>query len=237
MRPMTTLLLATRNSHKGREIRSILGDEFDCLTLYDFPGAPNAVEDADSFAGNATRKAVHLAEWLSRGQPSSPTPPGRMVDYILADDSGLEVDALNGAPGVHSARFAAIDSDGSQNSSDAANNEKLLHLLAKVPAEKRGARFRCVIAVTPASPTVKPSSSPVCYASELELQTELFQGACEGRVDFRPRGQGGFGYDPLFIPDGYEVSFAELGEGVKNTLSHRAKALAKVRQHLLAVRS
>ena len=232
---MTTLLLATRNGHKGQEIRSILGDEFEYLSLNDFPGAPNVVEDADSFTGNATRKAVQLAEWLSRHEPSPPKPPDRRVTHILADDSGLEVDALNGAPGVHSARFAAIDSAGSQNSPDAANNEELLRLLANVPAGKRGARFRCVIAVVPVSPPVRQNSSPVCYANELELQTELFQGTCEGRIDFRPRGEGGFGYDPLFIPDGYDVSFAELGEGVKNSLSHRGKALAKVRQHLLAV--
>jgi XTP/dITP diphosphohydrolase len=232
---MMTLLLATRNSHKGQEIRSILGDEFDYLTLNDFPGAPLVVEDADSFAGNATRKAVQLAEWLSRGQPPPPKPRGRMVAHILADDSGLEVDALKGAPGVYSARFAAIDSDGLQNSPDEANNEKLLHLLANVPAEKRGARFRCVIAVTPVSPAVEENSSPVCYAHELELQTELFQGTCEGRIDFRAHGQGGFGYDPLFIPEDHAVSFAELGDEAKNRLSHRAKALAKVRQHLLAV--
>jgi len=233
---MTTLLLSTRNGHKEQEIRSILGNEFDYLTLNDFPGAPHVVEDADSFAGNATRKAVQLAEWLVRGHPSPPRPRGRRAACILADDSGLEVDALKGAPGVHSARFAAIDSEGSQNSPDAANTEKLLHLLANVPAGKRGARFRCVIAVTPVPLTVSRNSSPVCYANELELQTELFTGTCEGRIDFHPRGQDGFGYDPLFIPDGYEVSFAELGDGVKNQLSHRAKALAKVRQHLLAIR-
>jgi XTP/dITP diphosphohydrolase len=233
---MTTLLLATRNGHKVQEIRSILGDEFDYLTLNEYPGAPHAVEDADSFAGNATRKAVQLAGWLSRRQPATPKPPSCQVAYILADDSGLEVDALKGAPGVHSARFDAIDSAGSHNSPDAANNRKLLRLLEEVPAGQRGARFRCVIAVTPVPPPVEENSSPVCYANEVELQTELFTGTCEGRIDFHPGGQGGFGYDPLFIPDGYDVSFAELGEDVKNKLSHRAKALAKVRQYLLAVR-
>jgi XTP/dITP diphosphohydrolase len=100
---MTTLLLATRNGHKGQEIRSILGDEFDYLSLNDFPGAPNVVEDADSFTGNATRKAVQLAEWLSRREPSPPKPPDRRVTHIPRRLS-LEVDALNGAPGVHSAR-------------------------------------------------------------------------------------------------------------------------------------
>src|SRR5208282_1641982 len=150
---MTTLLIATRNAHKAGEIRAILGAQFQFLTLNDFPGAPKVVEDADTFAGNAEKKAVELAKWLAEKhstfniQHSTP-------NFVLADDSGLEVDALDGAPGVHSARFAALDrsADGSSassagNTSDADNNARLLRLLQNVPEEKRTARFRCVIAL------------------------------------------------------------------------------------------
>ena len=228
-----TFLIATRNAHKVGEIRAILGSDFEYLTLADFPGAPPVVEDAGTFAGNATKKAVELAAWIRRTQPADDQ-PRRM--YILADDSGLEVDALNGAPGVHSARFAALDSGGEGNSKDADNNAKLLRLLQNVPREKLTARFRCVIALTPVDGKSRDSgsvASPVCYADESELRTEIFEGTCEGRIELTPSGQGGFGYDPLFIPTGFERSFAELGEDVKNQLSHRAKALAKVKVWLM----
>ena len=144
----------------------------------------------------------------------------------MADDSGLEVDALDGAPGVHSARFAALDK--SENTPDADNNTKLLRLLGDIPAEKRTARFRCVIALVAVPPGQIGSASPACYAEEFEPQ--LFGGACEGRIIFAPRGQNGFGYDPLFVPDGFEKTFAELDNDVKNHLSHRARALEKLRQ-------
>jgi XTP/dITP diphosphohydrolase len=137
----------------------------------------------------------------------------------LADDSGLEVDALNGAPGVHSARFAAMDSAKSRNTPDADNNAKLLRLLQNVPGEKRTARFHCVIALAEIHPP--PSIHP----------PQNFDGVCEGRIIFEPRGKNGFGYDPLFVPGGFEQTFAELGEDVKNQLSHRAKALAKLKSH------
>lgn len=214
---MTTLLIATRNAHKVTEIRAILGEKFRCVTLNDFPDAPVVVEDADSFAGNAEKKAVELARWLSLLLPAN-----RHVspDFVLADDSGLEVDALHGLPGVHSARFAALDSGQPGNSPTAANNAKLLHLLANVPRGKRTARFRCIIALGEIHP---PASS---------LHPQIFDGACEGRILFEPRGQGGFGYDPLFVPDGFTQTFAELGEDVKNRLSHRARALAKLKERL-----
>ncbi|HXT10747.1 MAG TPA: non-canonical purine NTP pyrophosphatase [Candidatus Angelobacter sp.] len=227
-----TFLIATRNTHKVGEIRAILGSQYHYLTLADFPDAPNVIEDANSFAGNATKKAVELARWLSTRNSKLKT---RNL-FILADDSGLEVDALNGAPGVFSARFAALDSGKTGNSPDAENNAKLLRLLKDVPQEKRTARFRCVIALTPVqleTQNSKPeTSSPVCYADELEMETGIFDGACEGRIDFAPRGKGGFGYDPLFIPNGFEQSFAQLGEDVKNGLSHRSKALAKLKKSL-----
>src|SRR5262249_52362438 len=151
---------------------------------------------------------------------------------VLADDSGLEVDALRGAPGVHSARFAATDSRTAANSLDSANNAKLRRLLKDVPWEKRTARFRCLIACTPLVRPEPRGSSPVCYADELELRTEIFDGACEGHIALAPAGTGGFGYDPLFIPVGFEKSFAELGEDIKNRLSHRAKALEKLKAWL-----
>jgi len=221
---MTTLLIATRNAHKVGEIQAILGAGFRCLTLKEFSDAPAVVEDANTFAGNAAKKAVELAKWLNiQHSPSNIQHP--LPDFVLADDSGLEVDALDGAPGVHSARFAALDK--SENSHDADNNAKLLRLLKDVPLEKRTGRFHCVVALVPVPDGKVKSASPVCYADEFEVQT--FGGACEGRIQFSPSGQGGFGYDPLFVPDGFNQSFAELGEDVKNQLSHRAKALEKLK--------
>lgn len=216
---MATILIATRNAHKVQEIQSILGKQFQFVTLNDFPNAPKVIEDAHTFAGNATKKAVELAKWLPGKQP--------MPDFVLADDSGLEVDALNGAPGVHSARFAAMDAK--ENAPDKDNNAKLLRLLKNVPMNKCTARFRCVIALISVLSQKTESASPVCYADELELQTQLFDGACEGRIIFEPRGGNGFGYDPLFVPNGFDKTFAELGDDVKNQLSHRAKALEKLK--------
>ncbi len=227
---MTTVLLATRNAHKAGEIRAILGGQFRYLTLQAFPHAPTVVEDANTLAGNATKKATELARWFA-AQDS-----GRgMQDLgflVLADDSGLEVAALDGRPGVHSARFAALDSGLPGNAPDADNNAKLLRLLKAVPMEKRTARFRCVLALTPVITGNVESASPVCYADEFEMQTQLFEGACEGRILLAATGPGGFGYDPLFVPAGFALSFAELGEDVKNRLSHRSKALANLRGRL-----
>jgi XTP/dITP diphosphohydrolase len=214
---VTTLLVATRNTHKAGEIRAILGGQFRLFTLNEFSTAPAVVENAATFAGNATKKAVELAKWLSaesiNHQPST-------INFVLADDSGLEVDALGGAPGVHSARFAALDSAKSGNAPDADNNAKLLRLLQEVPPEKRTAHFYCVMALV----EINPQSTI--------RNPQLFDGVCEGRILFTPRGQNGFGYDPLFVPVGFEQTFAELGEDVKNQLSHRAQALAKLKRGL-----
>ena len=236
---MLDLVVATRNAHKISEIRAILGEDSHCYSVNDFPAAPTTIEDASTFGGNATKKAVELARWISASR-LSPLVPRPSPLYVLADDSGLEVDALGGAPGVHSARFAASDGSAgglpgafSGNTSDADNNAKLLRLLKDVPLAKRTARFRCVLALTPVLAGTRTSSSPVCQADEVELQTELYEGVCDGRIDFVPRGQGGFGYDPLFIPEGCEQPFAELGEEVKNKSSHRARALARLRERLL----
>lgn len=219
---MTTLLIATRNAHKVGEIQTILGQAFQCLTLDACPGAPEIVEDANTFAGNAAKKAVGLASWLAQ-TPRLAQPP----QFVLADDSGLEVDALHGAPGVRSARFAALDTGNPGNSPTSENNAKLLRLLQGVPESKRSARFRCVLALTPAQ---KVASSPPSACQQFEAQTQLFDGACEGSIIQALRGAGGFGYDPLFIPAGYDKTFAELGEEIKNRLSHRAKALARMKE-------
>lgn len=205
------LLIASRNRHKASEIQAILGVE--CLSLLDCPDSPALIEDAATFAGNAIGKAAQLARWLG----TAPEGLGCSVAAVLADDSGLEVDALGGEPGVHSARFAAADGQG--NASDAANNAKLMSLLAEVPASRRAARFRCVLALV-ALPIQEP------------LEPRLFEGACEGAISFAPSGAGGFGYDPLFVPLGFQQSFAELGEEVKNRISHRARALAGLRAWL-----
>ena len=200
---MIDLVLATRNAHKVQEIQSILGSGFRVQSLKEFPVAPELIEDADTFAGNATRKATQLAKWL-----------GKPAVLVLADDSGLEVDALHGAPGVHSARFAASDTT-KGNSPDASNTEKLLRLLRDVPTDKRSARFRCVLALV-SGPSV-----------------QTFDGACEGHIALQPSGRGGFGYDPVFIPNGFSQTFAELGEDVKNRISHRSQALEKLKAFLI----
>ena len=229
--PMMNLAMATRNAHKAGEIQALLGNRFGYWTLASFPGAPQTAEDASTFEGNARKKALELARWLA-GQP---LPQANGKEWlVLADDSGLEVDALNGAPGIYSARFAAGEGVSTGNSPDADNNAKLLRLLAAVPLEKRTARFRCVIAlaaVTPASSLPKPFDRLFPQSPESVL---LFGGACEGRLAFEPKGQGGFGYDPLFVPDGYTESFAQLGETVKNRISHRAQALGQIRTRLVA---
>ena len=214
---MTTLLIATRNTHKVAEIRAILGDGFRYLTLNDFPTAPKVVEDASTFGGNATKKAVELARWLIETRNSG---LGTRNAFVLADDSGLEVDVLDGSPGVNSARFATLDLEKAGNSSDADNNSKLLRLLKDFPPEQRSARFHCVVALVACSPEVG------------NRDTELFEGVCEGSIGFEPRGKNGFGYDPLFTPEGFDQTFAELGEDVKNRLSHRARALEKLKQSL-----
>ena len=215
---MIELIIATRNLHKVEEIRGILGTQFRILTLLDFPGAPAVVEDAATFAGNAAKKAMELARWIVMRGSDFKVEGSR---FVIADDSGLEVDALNGAPGVHSARFAALDSGAGGNSSDAENNAKLLYLMQHVPERQRTARFRCVIALARVDSSVNGGA-----------KTDLFDGACEGRITRLPSGAGGFGYDPLFVPNGFTQSFAELGAEVKNSISHRAQALAKLCAHL-----
>lgn len=214
------LIIATRNKHKVEEIRSILGAEHDYFSLADFPTAPEVVEDADTFEGNARKKAREIAEWLESRSGILPAHSASRTDrrdacptFILADDSGLEVDALNGAPGVASARFAGKQGD------YAANNRKLLAMLKNVPDAKRTARFRCVIALA----TLDASRS-----TRHEIRT--VSGACEGRIIHEERGSHGFGYDPLFVPNGHDQTFSQLGADVKDKISHRARALAEAKK-------
>jgi XTP/dITP diphosphohydrolase len=195
-----TLVLATRNAHKVREIGQILGGGFSLRSLADFEGAPEVPEEGMTFETNAVQKATAVARAL--GLPA------------MADDSGLEVDALDGAPGVRSARFAG------ERATDEENNAKLLGLMAGLPEERRSARFRCVIAVAWPDGRVRTA-----------------EGVCEGRIAKAPRGAGGFGYDPLFVPEGHGQTFAELGEEVKNRISHRARALRRAKEMIFSLRS
>ena len=185
---MSHVVVATKNPGKFREIREILGSEIRLLSLADFPEVGDIVEDGRTFEANAIKKALSVA--LHTGRVS------------LADDSGLEVDALDGAPGVYSARFAG------EEATDRQNNEKLLRLLEDTPDAERTARFRCVIAVGAPDGAVRTA-----------------EGAAEGRILRSPRGTGGFGYDPLFLASSVGRTFAELPPEEKNRLSHRGSAL------------
>ena len=205
----TVIIIASANAHKAEEIQALLGPEFLCRTLRDFPDAPEVEEDAATFAGNAVKKALTLVNWLKQSEDHT-------EGWVLADDSGLEVDALDGAPGVLSARYAATERQ-TGNSPDEQNNSKLLLELKGRAAHHRAARFRCVIALAHAGQYSQP---------------QLFIGTCEGRIDEAPHGEHGFGYDPLFIPEGHEQSFGQLGDSIKSQLSHRAAALRELKDWL-----
>lgn len=215
------------------------------------------VEDGTTFEKNALKKAIVLGKHIIGLLEEGWTPDiehgiiSNCNACVISDDSGLEVDALGGLPGVHSARFAIIeDSDLSKNSADSANNEKLLRLMKDLPPDKRTARFRCVIAavkiISSDANDHRSLSDANDYRSEekncptpnindkkkfkLSLsQPQVFEGICEGRIGFEPVGQNGFGYDPLFIPLGFSETFAQIGAKVKNKISHRAKALEKLK--------
>lgn len=207
---MKTLVIATRNAHKAREIQTYLGERFRYLTLRELSGAPPIDETATTFAENARLKSEGVACWLLLKRGTDRT----QAWWVLADDSGLEVDALHGDPGVRSARFAASEVQVSNNAPDGANNEKLLRLLADVPEDERTGRFRCALSLTEIGSG---------------LPSQVFEGVCEGRIIAAPRGTNGFGYDPLFVPDGFSTTFAELSSAEKSVISHRAKALEGLR--------
>lgn len=196
---MPNLLVATHNAHKTGEFRAMLSDFFDDVadltTLLDME---EPEENGSTFAENSAIKALAASNAL----PDA---------FVIADDSGLEVDALNGAPGIHSARYAGA------NATDATNRDKLIEELGKPEHEgkERSARFRCVITVARGGEVLA-----------------VFDGAVEGRIAHSMTGEGGFGYDPLFIPEGCEDSFGVLPEEVKNDMSHRGQALEKFRAWL-----
>jgi len=188
------LLVATMNAGKLAEYQGLLkgvpGLELDSIAS--LSQAADVLEDRDTFYGNALKKATETAAVAGVA--------------CLADDSGLEVDALNGRPGVYSARYAR------EGATDAQNNAKLLDELSGISDERRTARFRCVIVVVDGE------------GRELAVA----EGTCEGRIGQEPRGTHGFGYDPVFVPDGYDEAMAELGPETKNEISHRAKAAQKL---------
>ena len=188
---MQTLLVATRNTHKAQEIRQILGTGWTVRDLTSLGHAPRIRETGVTFAENAAIKAVAISKLFT--------------GLVLADDSGLVVDALQGAPGIHSARFAA------DHATDAENRYKLINLLKEFPEQKFPARFQCEMVV----------------ASQGEM-LGVFSGTVEGMVVPFERGSGGFGYDAMFIPAGYTQTFAELPSEIKDSLSHRARALGHV---------
>lgn len=196
------LVLGTRNAKKCREMAELIAPPWEpnprlarlsIRSVGEYPGAPEVVEDADTFAGNARKKAAEVAVALGL--------------WVLADDSGLAVDALEGAPGVLSARYAGEPSD------DDANNRKLLEAVAGLPDERRGAAFRCALALADPSGAIRLGA----------------EGSCRGRLTREPRGSGGFGYDPLFLIPEYHRTLGELSPLVKHQLSHRARAFAQLR--------
>lgn len=207
--------MATGNAHKVAELRDLLGPDIQLMSQRDLSTRIEPEETGATFEANARIKSIAWALHLA-GLPGKPP-----ADWVLADDSGLEVTALDGAPGVHSARFAALDTGRPGNSPDAENNAKLLRLLDAVPADRRQAQFRCVLALTPVLPEAGPET--------LEARTRCVEGLCRGRILREAAGVAGFGYDPLFVPDGHNGSFAELGEEVKRRLSHRAQAARALR--------
>ncbi|MDE0317152.1 MAG: RdgB/HAM1 family non-canonical purine NTP pyrophosphatase [Candidatus Poribacteria bacterium] len=193
------LVLATRNLGKVKELTAMLNtdqqrEDIHILSLQDFPDAPEVIEDRDTYQENAAKKATVIADYTGL--------------RTLADDAGLEVDALNGAPGVHSKRWAGDDA------TDAVRIQKLLEALEG--KTNRTARFVAAIAI--AEPTTPNSSNSVS-------RVQVVVGKCEGNISNTPVGNSGFGYDPIFVPIGYEKTFAELGDAIKNRISHRSEAL------------
>lgn len=197
-----SLLLGTRNPGKVIEITSILADSgWSFCSLEEFENVATAEENGNTYAENAIAKAQFYASVTGL--------------LALADDSGLEVEALGGAPGVFSARYAG------EHATDADRRALLLSELAKTGDDNRRARFVAAVAIAHAGGEV----------------LNVSEGICEGTITFAPRGDGGFGYDPLFIPNGYNQTFAELPETVKNRISHRARALLKTKHFLLSFKS
>lgn len=194
----THLLIATRNRGKLREFQELLADlPVKLLSLDDFPFIPEVEETGETFTENALLKAQAYSAQTGH--------------WTLADDSGLEVDALGGAPGVYSARYAGVAAN------DERRRAKLLLELSRTSGEERRARFICVIALVDST----------------GLQAQTFDGVCEGWIASEPKGTEGFGYDPIFVPDGYDKTFGELMPTTKKEISHRAQASKAVHTFLL----
>jgi XTP/dITP diphosphohydrolase len=188
------LVVGTRNRKKREEIMEILGGlGLELKDLTDWPDAPEVIEDGTTFEQNARKKAVELGRALKQ--------------WVLGEDSGLVVPALNGRPGIYSARYAGKQGD------DAANNARLLAELAPLPDDARAAYYVCTAALADSDGTVQA----------------VVEGRCHGVITREPRGAGGFGYDPLFLIPEYHATFGELSPVVKHALSHRARALAQMR--------
>lgn len=195
---MKTFVLASKNKHKAEEIKNILGEGFEVITQTDAgAGDIEVIEDGATFEENAVKKAEEIMRITGRA--------------TIADDSGLCVDFLGGAPGVYTARYAG------ENATDAENIEKLLTALYGVPEKDRGAKFVCVIAV-----------------AEQGKETITFRGECAGRIAFEPKGEGGFGYDPIFYLEEYGVTMSEISAEIKNSISHRSNALKKFTEKIKA---
>jgi len=201
VKPVKRLLFASRNAHKTREIQQILGPEFEVRDLSAYPEISETVESGKSFEENAKLKAIAVSKKLS--------------GLIIGDDSGLEVAALDGAPGIYSARYAGAKA------TDKENIDRLLEEVTRIGAKRdqRRARFRCVLAL-----------------AHNGQMLGTFQGIVEGSIVDQPRGLHGFGYDPIFVPNGFEQTFAELLAEVKNRISHRAKAIRALAASLAALK-
>lgn len=193
MQALPRLVIATRNAHKTAEIRAMVDGSFEVVDATAFPDFPEIEETGTTFLENARLKALGISS--------------RIDGWVLSDDSGLEVDALGGAPGVWSSSF------GGEEGNHARNNAKLIEEMADKADRK--ARFRCTMVL-----------------ARDGTEAAHFTGTVEGRLVDALHGTGGFGYDPLFIPDGYDQTFAELGDAVKNSLSHRSRALQQVVEFL-----
>ncbi len=197
------IVLATRNRHKVEEIKDILSDlPIELLSLDNFPEIGEIVEDGTTLEENARKKAIFVFDSIQDAKFKIQN------SLSLADDTGLEVDALDGRPGVYSARYSG------ENATYEENNRKLLGELKNVPPERRSAKFRCVISI---------------IGSGID---EIAAGEVPGKILSKPTGKNGFGYDPVFQPDGYEISYAEMDSELKNKLSHRARALEEAKKIL-----
>ena len=233
---MNRIVFATNNKHKLEEIRSILGEKFEVLSLSDIGCHEDIPETSDTLEGNAMQKALYVFDKYGYD--------------CFADDTGLEVDALGGEPGIYSARYAALDGDDSISHDSEANMAKLLRKLEGV--ENRKARFRTVIALITHPQSLPKGGKSDMISVNKGNQTSLPSGGIEGgynpspregqRVGFEGivngsiiserRGGEGFGYDPIFQPEGYDQTFAELGSEIKNHISHRARAVEKLAHYL-----